>query len=329
MATTSFDLPFDFTFLGIANLPNVPIDLSPTGGLSQSDGLTGVPGAVLPFSDNPATLDSCATAAQGWEQFVGVPQANPFQILPFILVVNRPLDLTGDPASVYCNDSIDIINVETGVTTRTVSANLRQLTDGTLLYVQHTGTTMTTALPDGYYRLKVGNAYSAIFAVKCTGCRLKIRMKNPTRIGNLLYGYNNWEQNFYAQGELTGPIYEETESKSGDTRQSISVKKYWLLELPNVSESIADALSLIKLHRDFYVEILSPTGAIVRQIVADSYEASTTITALSSGGLSATVKIPVAEITWSATGATACATDVQTGPMLLLTCGDTNPVVMP
>ncbi|RIV23595.1 hypothetical protein DYU11_11480 [Fibrisoma montanum] len=317
MALTTFDYTFDFTF-DRAAAPELPTLPEPGG-----DGLQGVGGAAMPFAQNPALLASCRPTGQGWERWAGVPISRPNYLMPFVLAVPMPDDLESSP---WCVDGGNFVDADTGEDRGGWQATLFRMTDGNTLYIinigepiMEWGTGALRSLSEGVYRLKIGPAYSAPFAVKCGFCDLlEIRMVNDTRIGDLLYGSYGFQQRFLVEGELTGPTYEEIEERSGDEKTGGQVRKVWTLRIEDASESVADALSMAGLHKVFEVSYLNGDGSILRSVQALSFEAKPRITPTDYGAFTIEVVMPVSSLGTSVKAGTAqngsaCLVDVPAG----------------
>jgi len=317
MALTSFDTTFDYTFA--RTQPEV-LPVFPTVG---GDGGGGIAGAVLPVSTNPGTLASCLhPGGQGWERWAGVPISQDNYLLPFILAVPMPGNVLTSP---YCTSPVVVVDADSGAVIQTTDAVLHRLTDGATLYLIHGGTPLNPALPVGAYRVSVADAISEPFSVVACACLFRVRLLNDTRIGDLLYGSFGFQQVFYVEGELDGPTYEESETRSGTEKTGGSVKKSWTLTLEGVSEPIADALALSGLHRLVEVSPVNSSGVWQRSIQALAYEAKATITPGTSGGYDVSLKLPVGLSEWK-TGTSAdgsgCLTGVGStaGPLIVVDC---------
>lgn len=310
MSLSTFDTTFDFTFARISIAP--PVVLDDVGG----DGGGGISGSVLPLATSSARLASCLhPEGQGWERWAGVPMSTPSYLLPFILAVPMPDEVNSSP---YCTQPIQILDADTGVVVLLpTGSELHRLTNGNTLYLIHTGSQLYTgnnipaSLPTGTYRIQVADAVSEPFGVRCTGCSLyRIRLSNPTRIGDLLYGSFGFEQIFYVEGDLDGPSFEETETRSGTEKTGGTVKKSWTLNLDSVTEPIVDALALSGLHRLVEVSLVDGAGIPYRPIQALAYEAKASTSDNASGGYDVSLKLPVSLTEWkSGAAAAGCLTD--------------------
>ncbi|MBC3785709.1 hypothetical protein [Spirosoma utsteinense] len=300
----TFDKTFDFTFARAISVPrpNFPI-------LTGGDGGGGPAGAVLPFSVDPNVLPSCLRLGrgQGWERWAGVPISRADYLMPFVAAVPMP---DAPAASAYCVGPLTIIDADSGETIPTPSGiELHYLSSGNTLYILHSGSALLgTPLPEGNYRVMIGTlgegVVSDVFSVKCGICDMfQIRLGNDVRIGDLLYGSYDFEQRWLVEGELSGPSYDYSESKSGDERTAASVKKSWTLRLEDVTENIADALAMVSLHRLVEVSTLRSDGTINRTIQSLLYSAKTAVTANSSGGYDIELTLPVSATDWKGSGA--------------------------
>jgi hypothetical protein len=298
----TFDKTFDFTFARAINTgsPEFPV-------LTGGEGGGGPAGSVLPFALDPGTLPSCLRpGGQDWERWSGVPISKPDYLMPFVVAVPLP---DSPAASPYCTGPLLIVDADSGETVLTPTGIvLHYLTRAGTLYILHTGSQLASALPEATYRVLIGTlgegVVSDAFAVKCGVCSLfQVRLKNDVPIGDLLYGSFNWEQRFFVEGELIGPVYEDSESKSGTERTSASVKKSWKLRLTNVTEPVADTLAMATLHRLVEVSTLRNDGSINRTIQALLYQAKTSVTATDNGGFDVELTLPVSATDWkSSTG---------------------------
>jgi hypothetical protein len=298
----TFDKTFDFTFarsIGTTT-PEFPV-------LTGGDGGGGPAGSVLPFALDPGTLPSCLRpGGQDWERWAGVPISLPDYLMPFVVAIPLPDSPAG---SAYCTGPLSIVDADSGETVQTPTGIvLHYLSSGGTLYILHTGSALATPLSEGTYRVLIGSlgegVISDAFAVRCGICDLfQIRLKNDVRIGDLLYGSFDWEQRFFVQGELIGPVYEDSESKSGTERTAASVKKSWKLRLENVTEPVADTLAMATLHRLVEVAMFYQDGAPKRTIQALLYQAKTNVTASDQGGFDVELTLPVSATDWkSSTG---------------------------
>lgn len=322
MPLTSFDATFDFTFAraGTTTTPPFP----PVG----NDGGGGIPGAVLPVSTDPSTLASCLHPnGQDWERWAGVPISMPSFLLPFIIRVDLPEDVFGSP---YCTQALQIVDADTGAVVLTpYELPLSRVSDGQNLFIMHAGSNLQSgpsqavSLPPGTYRIKLADAVSEPFTVKSVcGCNLlRVRLLNDTRIGNLLYGTAGWYQLFYIEGDLSGPTYEESETRTGSEKTAATLKKIWTLTLEGVSEPIADALSMAGLHRLVEVSLVSADAVPYRPITAMAHEAKAAISVSDAGGFDVTLTLPVSLTSWSSVASgSGCLPGEGTGALTELVC---------
>ncbi|GAB4052550.1 hypothetical protein [Spirosoma litoris] len=288
---TSFDVTFDNTF---ARSQPTDDTFPEVGG----DGGGGIAGSVFPFATNPSLLASCLHHdGQGWERWSGVPIGLPGYLLPFVLAVPMPGNLTTSP---YCTEGLQIVDADSGaVVLEPYGLLLYRLSGGSTLYIIHNGSQLYSAqsvpasLPTGTYRIQLGDAVSEPFGIRCGPCKLfRVRLLNDARLGDLLYGSYGFQQVFYVEGTLSGPTY-NVEAGTDSTSKTIS--KIWTLSLQGTTEPIADALALAGVHRLVEVSIVNGSGAPVRSIQAMEFEAKGQITVNSSGGYDIELTLPVSK----------------------------------
>lgn len=322
---TSFDTSFDNTFT--RSLTAADPVFEDVGG----DGGSTVPGAALPFSLDPSLMAGCLSGAggQGWERWDGVPLTLPTFLLPFILAVPMPDDIYASP---YCGSSFTIVDANSGAEVITpYGTTLNRVTDGKNLFILFNGGDLMGSdgvagnLANGVYRIVYGDAISEPFQVKCLPCLMyRIRLGNDSRIGDLLYANFGFQQLFFVEGDLSGPTYDESETRSGSEKTGGTVKKVWTLNLDNVTEGIADSLAMAGLHRLVEVSIIRSVDSGARAIQAMAYEAKSTIAVSDAGGFDVTLTLPVSSTSWSSasSGAAGCLTEGYGNQLTEVVCAE-------
>ncbi|MGF7219042.1 hypothetical protein GGR92_005222 [Spirosoma lacussanchae] len=309
MALTSFDQSFDYTF------QRAPVVATPTFPPTGTDSVGSVAGAVLPFSDAPGLMGDCllgGRSGQAWEPWQGLATSTSEYLLPFVLTVPLPENLTTSP---YCTEPLQIVDAQTGAVIQEPDVILRRFTKGDTLYIMHTGTQLDNPLPNGEYRLKLSDQVSDVFAIRCLPCVLiRIRLLNDTPIGGLLYGTYGFQQVVYVEGELTGPTYEESATQSGSEKTSGTVTKTYTLSLTGVTESLADALAHASLHKLVEVTLMRKDGSASRSIRAMAYAARTKVSLADEAGFDVELSLPVSTTRWDTPGLSTASCGVSEGP---------------
>lgn len=323
---TTFDPTFDFTFAraGVSVSP-----LPPVGGDGASSVKLGgrLTGAVMPFAKTPAFLGSTPTG-QAYETIGTITSAVQGFLPPFAILLPRPEDITLTP---WCLDRGTVLEARTGRIVDNFTTDIvRLMSADTLFMIAPSGSFQLDrggVLDLGRYQLLLGDTgsdyrVSDVFEVVDNPCTVfRIVLDNPTPIGKLPYGKANFKQVFYVPGELTGPTYEETETRSGSELVSGTTTKVYTFYINDASEALLDALALVRFHRLVEVDVLNGDGTIARPIQAMAYQAK--FKASQNGGnFDIELTLPV-EVTSFSKLAAGCAPDDEMGDLLPFDCAAT------